>query len=169
MPSSHAGGYAPVGARELIARTPGANFGTRTVTLRAGAGGGLDDQAVVVAEGRPQPRVDVAQPDRVASASPASTRADRSGSSPTPSSSTVITRLAAVVPGGDGDRGRRPRLPSSPCRTAFSTSGCRHRNGTATGSTSGAIRSVDLQPVAEPGLLEDAGSARSSAAPRRAW
>jgi hypothetical protein len=35
-----------------------------------------------------------------------------------------------------------PGLRSSPCRTAFSTSGWRQRNGTATGRTSCATRSV---------------------------
>ena len=34
-----------------------------------------------------------------------------------------------------------PGLLASPCRTAFSTSGCSAKNGTTTGSTSGAIRS----------------------------
>ena len=47
-----------------------------------------------------------------------------------------------------------PGLPSRPCRTAFSTSGWTDSNGTGTGSTSGATRSVTGQPVAEPGLLQ---------------
>ena len=33
-------------------------------------------------------------------------------------------------------------ITTLPCWTGFPTSGCRHRNGMATGSTSGATRSV---------------------------
>ena len=87
------------------------------------------------------------------SGSPASVRRTASGSMPTPSSSTEMTASlpwsrATIVtwPG--------PALPSRPCRTAFSTSGCTQRNGTVTGSTSGATCSGDLQPVAEPGPLQ---------------
>ena len=62
---------------------------------------------------------------------------------PTPSSSTMITHSAPafsaviviVPPFG---------LPDSPCRTAFSTSGCSARNGSTTDSTSGAICSLML-------------------------
>ena len=65
----------------------------------------------------------------------------RSGSSPTPSSSTEIThsrsKSSAMIV-----MWPLPSLPSRPWRTAFSTSGWRARKGTATGSTSGATRSV---------------------------
>ena len=47
-----------------------------------------------------------------------------------------------------------PSLASSPCRTAFSTSGCRLRNGITVLSTSGAIRRLTWTPVAEPGALQ---------------
>ena len=68
---------------------------------------------------------------------PARVRRICSGSMPAPSSSTLIHASAPaslatiwmwVCP--------EPR--SMPCCTAFSTNGCRQRNGTATGSTSGA-------------------------------
>lgn len=60
---------------------------------------------------------------------------------PTPLSSMVITasapasRAAMVIRHSSVES-------SSPCLTAFSTSGCRHRNGSATGSTSGATCKV---------------------------
>ena len=68
---------------------------------------------------------------------PASTEASATGSIPTPSSSTVISAnspesvaVRVILP--------PPGLDSSPWRTAFSTSGCRLRNGMAVESTSGA-------------------------------
>src|SRR5699024_1408894 len=64
-----------------------------------------------------------------------------SGSIPAPSSSllrwaSLPTSSARMV------FGPPPGWPSIPCCTAFSTSGCRHRNGTTTPSPSGAMRSV---------------------------
>ena len=67
----------------MTARTPGhgarhrsgSELGHPHAHLRAGAGCGLDDQPVLVAEHLAQPLVDVAQADReLAGASPASAR-----------------------------------------------------------------------------------------------
>ena len=120
--------------------TPGANFGTRTVTLVPAPG--------AVSTTRPYSSPYVVRsrastfPSPIESmlTSPASARRTFSGSSPAPSSSTSMMHSwprscawMVMVP--------MPSAASSPCRTAFSTSGWMHRNGTATGSTSGAMLS----------------------------
>jgi hypothetical protein len=62
---------------------------------------------------------------------------------PMPSSSTMTTHSA---PAFSAEMVIVPPLGllASPCRTAFSTSGCRARNGSTTDSTSGAICSLML-------------------------
>ena len=45
-------------------------------------------------------------------------------------------------------------LLPSPCRTAFSTSGCSARNGSTTDEHLGRDLQLDVQPVAEAGLLQ---------------
>ncbi|KPC70670.1 hypothetical protein ADL35_37650 [Streptomyces sp. NRRL WC-3753] len=64
-------------------------------------------------------------------------RRSRSGSMPAPSSS-MTTRASAPASWAVIWMRHRSALPSSPCLTAFSTSGWRQRKGSATGSTSGA-------------------------------
>ena len=150
--------------------TPGANFGTRTVTLVPAPG--------AVSTTRPY-------------SSPNAVRS-RSSTLPSPTESDATRRRPARgVPargprrrrrprprsphsrswsrGHDRDACRRPAWPSSPCRTAFSTSGWRHRNGTRHRQHLRGDPQRHAEPVAEPGLLEQRGSARSSGAPRRAW
>ena len=86
-------------------------------------------------------------------ASPASARRTFSGSSPAPSSSTSIDALLATVV-------RRivivpdPSAASSPCRTAFSTSGWMHEERHRHRQHLGRDAERHRQPVAEPRLLE---------------
>ena len=72
---------------------------------------------------------------------------------PTPSSSTVMwhsapasraTMLTMPMPG----------LRDNPCRTAFSTSGCRQRNGRVDRQHLGGDLQPHLEPVTEPGPLD---------------
>ncbi len=59
-----------------------------------------------------------------------------------------------------------PGLRDRPCRTAFSTSGCTHRNGRPTGSTSGAIcsRTCSRSPNRARSMVRYRSIERSSSA-----
>ena len=80
------------------ARDSGANLGTRTLTLVPAPGGGLDDQAVVVAEDLAQPRVDVGQARRESPSALAGERRARIA---------LGVRADAVVLDGDHGLGAR--------------------------------------------------------------
>ena len=145
------------GARPIGSLTPpGANFGTRNGHLRPGARRGLDDQPVGVAVDLAQPRVDVAEADRVGRVARRSSSAARitSGSAPTPSSSTLITASAPASCGGDRDvHRRRPRPPGRAGPRSRPAAG---RPGTARRPAAPrAPPQRDPQPLAEAGLLED--------------
>ena len=127
--------HAPQPSRAL--RTSCVELRDAHAHLRTRAGGGLDHQT------RTRRRTPTAAGRRCCPARRAPPLARRaaaalSGSIPTPSSSTLMRQSGAGVLGHDRDR-PTPVFAASPCRTAFSTSGWTHRNGTATGSTSGAI------------------------------
>ena len=121
--------------------------------LGAGAGRGLDHQAVVVAVDLPQPLVDVAQPDAVAVGLAGQGAAHRVGSMPTPSSSTQMSASAAVVLGHDRDRARAglalEAVPDGVLDQRLDAQE-RHRHRQHLGRD----LHGHLQPVAEPGPLQ---------------
>ena len=170
---------APAGSRSSGLTLHRARTASRTVRrrmelrdphadLRARAGRGLHHQPERVPEHRPQPFVHIGQPDVLAGVgrrSSPSRPCSTAGSMPTPSSSTVMWHSAPAsrasmltVP--------TPGLRDRPCRTAFSTSGCRHRNGRPTGSTSGAIcsRTCSRSPNRARSMVRYRSIERSSSA-----
>ena len=157
-----------------LARTPGWNFGTRMLDLGARAERGLHHQTVLVAEGGAQPIVHIGQPDvPMVARSRLGERVGEPGAQQLRVHPDAVVldgdhAVGALVAGDDADRAAAPAR-DSPCRTAFSTSGWRARNGTTTPSTSGATCSLTCNRVAEPGPFDASGTGRCCAAPRPAW
>ena len=161
----------PAPAAALVPRsrgTPGANFGTRTVTLVPAPG------AVSTTRPYSSPYVvrsrasTLPSPTESRLASPASARRTFSGSSPTPSSSTSITHSwsAVVRPGCvmvPAALGGLEPVPDGVLDQRLDAEE-RHRDGQHLGRDAAASPAAGRRTAP----ARAAGSARSSAAPRRA-